>query len=100
MVSIRSRITRIPYGDQGIFIKKQMFDAMGGFKNIPIMEDIDLMLRIRKKRGKIILVPSQVKTSARRWEKEGVLFCTLRNWALAFFFLLGTDPKVLKKYYP
>lgn len=100
MVSIRSRVTRIPYGDQGIFIKKQVFYAMGGFKNIPIMEDIDLMLRIRKKRGKIILLPSRVKTSPRRWEKEGVLVCTLRNWVLSLLFLMGTDPKALKKYYP
>ena len=73
---------------------------MGGFKNIPIMEDIDLMLRIRKKGGKIILLPSRVKTSPRRWEKEGVLFCTLRNWVLSLLFLMGTDPKALKKYYP
>ena len=100
MVSIRSQITRIPYGDQGIFIKKQVFRAMGGFKNIPIMEDIDLMRRVRKRRENIILVPEQVSTSPRRWEREGVLFCTLRNWILASLFILGVDPGVLKKYYP
>jgi rSAM/selenodomain-associated transferase 2 len=100
VVSFRLRITRIPYGDQGIFVKKQFFQTIGGFKNIPIMEDVDLMRRIRKKRKKIILISEQVSTSPRRWEEEGVLFCTARNWILAFLFFVGISPVTLKKYYP
>lgn len=100
LVSIRSRITRIPYGDQAIFIKKQFFQDIGGFTNIPIMEDADLMRRIRKKGKRIILITEQVNTSPRRWEEEGVLFCSARNMVIAFLFFIGVDPVILRKYYP
>ncbi len=100
LVSIRSRITRIPYGDQAIFIKNEFFQAMGGFKNIPTMEDVELMRRIRRKGKKIMLIPEPVKTSARRWEEEGVLYCTARNFVLTCLFYLGVNPETLKKYYP
>ncbi|MBW1893798.1 MAG: TIGR04283 family arsenosugar biosynthesis glycosyltransferase [Deltaproteobacteria bacterium] len=100
IASIRSRITRIPYGDQAIFIKNRFFQTVGGFKSIPIMEDVELMRRIRKKGEKIILISEPVKTSPRRWEEEGVLYCTARNLVLACLFFSGVNPEALKKYYP
>jgi rSAM/selenodomain-associated transferase 2 len=96
---LRSRMTKIPYGDQAIFLKKEIFDRMGGFNNIPIMEDIDLMRRIKHHGYKIRFIPEQVKTSPRRWEKEGIVFSTFRNVLLSTMFYMGVSPKILKKYY-
>jgi rSAM/selenodomain-associated transferase 2 len=98
--SLRSRITRMPYGDQGIFIRKDYFHAIGGFKEIPLMEDVDLMRRIKKAGDKICILPLRVKTSPRRWEKEGVGRCTLRNWVLITLYCLGFSPEKLAKHYP
>ncbi len=97
--SLRSRWNRIPYGDQAIFIRKKYFDQIGGFKEIPLMEDVDLMRRIKKDRKKIIILPDKVITSARRWESDGVLFTTMRNQILVRLFYLGISPHKLAKYY-
>jgi rSAM/selenodomain-associated transferase 2 len=95
----RSRLTRIPYGDQTIFIRRDYFRSMGGFQDIPIMEDVDLMRRIKKKGGKIHILRDRVKTSARRWEKEGILYGTLRNWLLVSLFCSGVKPERLARFY-
>jgi len=97
--SLRSRITRIPYGDQAIFIRKSFFSRMGGFQDIPIMEDVELMRRIKKKRYKIKIIPDKVKTSPRRWQKEGVLYGTLRNWSIILLYLAGVSPARLIRFY-
>ena len=99
MVYYRTRLTKIPYGDQAIFISRRIFFRLGGFKEIPIMEDIELMRRIRAQGYPIGIIPDPVQTASRRWEKEGIVFCTLRNWALAVLFLLGVSPEKLAKYY-
>jgi len=98
-VSLRTGLTRIPCGDQAIFVKREVFNGINGFKEIPIMEDVDLMRRIRKSGHKIYIIPEKVKTSPRRWEREGVLYCTLRNWAIVILYLLGAKPEKLVKYY-
>lgn len=98
-VFLRSRITKIPYGDQAIFLKKNIFDQTGGFNEIPIMEDIDLMRRIKHRGYKIRFLPEQVKTSARRWETDGVAYSTVRNIILSSLFYCGVPPKWLKKFY-
>ncbi|MFO8083326.1 MAG: TIGR04283 family arsenosugar biosynthesis glycosyltransferase [Desulfobacterales bacterium] len=100
MVQIRSRLTRIPYGDQGIFIQKKFFKMLGGYSNMPLMEDVDLMRRVKKAGGKIAIIGEKVSTSSRRWEKEGIIFCTLRNWFLITLYFLGLPAEKLKKYYP
>ncbi|MEE8432058.1 MAG: TIGR04283 family arsenosugar biosynthesis glycosyltransferase [Candidatus Desulfatibia sp.] len=97
--SMRSRLTRIPYGDQAIFLKKRFFDQIGGFKDIPIMEDVELMQRVKKAGKKIKFIARKVQTAARRWEKEGIVYCTLRNWSLRTLYLLGVPPEKLKKFY-
>ncbi len=99
VASLRARITRMPYGDQAIFIRKDYFHAVGGFRDLPLMEDVELMRRIRKAGGRISIIPEKVKTSSRRWEKEGVLFCTLRNWALITLYFLGVPPEKLARFY-
>jgi len=97
--SLRSRRNRIPYGDQAIFIRKKYFDQIGGYKEIPLMEDIDLMHRIKKDGEKIVILPDKVTTSARRWENEGALYTTMRNLILVRLFYMGVSPHKLAKYY-
>ena len=98
-VAFRGRLTQIPYGDQAIFMNKKLFFQLGGFKEILLLEDVELMRRIKKKGGKIIILPAKVQASARRWEKEGILYCTLRNHTLILLYLLGVSPARLAKLY-
>ena len=88
----RSRLTGVPYGDQAIFLSADLFRALGGYREIPIMEDLDLMRRVRRAGGRTRLLSAAVLASARRWEAEGAWRCTLRNWLLATLFLLGVPP--------
>lgn len=99
MVYIRSRLTGIPYGDQAIFIKKEFFTRMNGHQEIPIMEDVELMRRIKKIGHKIYIIREKVRTSPRRYEKEGVIYCTMRNWLLIGLYYLGMKPEKLVKLY-
>lgn len=99
IASMRSRLTRIPYGDQAIFIRRDYFDRLGGYPEIPLMEDVALMRRIKRAGGRIGFTPEPVITSARRWEQEGILYTTLRNWLLLSAYILGMAPDKLAKYY-
>ena len=98
-VSCRTRLTRVPFGDQAIFIRRSYFESLGGFREIPIMEDVDLMKRIRRRGDRISILPAKVRTSARRWEREGILPCTFRNWTLQLAFALGVKPERLARWY-
>lgn len=97
--SLRSRWNRIPYGDQAIFLRKDYFDQIGGFKDIPLMEDVELMRRIKKDGKEICILPDKVTTSARRWQRDGALYTTLKNQLLLLLFYLGVSPGKLAKYY-
>jgi rSAM/selenodomain-associated transferase 2 len=97
--SLRSRFNRIPYGDQAIFMRKKYFDEIGRFKDIPLMEDVELMRRVKRDRKKIHILPDKVTTSARRWQRDGALYTTVRNQVLVALFRLGVSPARLAKYY-
>ncbi len=97
--SLRSRITRVPYGDQVFFTTGEYFHETGGFADIPIMEDVDFMERIKKRKEKIFIIHDRVKTSSRKWDEEGVIFCTLRNWFLITCHHMGIRPDRLVKIY-
>lgn len=99
IASMRSRLTRIPYGDQAIFIRRDDFHRLGGYPEIPLMEDVALMRRIKREGGRIGFIPEPVITSARRWEEEGILYTTLRNWILLGAYMLGVAPDKLVKHY-
>ena len=99
IASLRSRLTRIPYGDQAIFIRRDYFHQMGGYPEIPLMEDVALMRRIKGAGRRIGFIPEPVITSARRWEQEGILYTTFRNWLLLSAYTLGVAPDKLAKYY-
>lgn len=99
VANARSRITRLPYGDQAIFLRRDYFHMIGGFSRIPIMEDVDIMRRIKKRGDSIRIVGKRVQTDPRRWEKEGLVFGTLRNWVLMVLYLVGVSPHKLVRYY-
>jgi len=97
--SLRSRFTRMPYGDQVIFIRKDYFQTIGGYRTIPLMEDVDLFKRIKKRKDTICILPDRALTSPRRWENEGIISCTLRNWMLIILYQLGVSPEKLAHFY-
>lgn len=99
MANLRSHLTNIPYGDQALFFKADYFKALGGFADIPIMEDVEIMRRIKKRGDKIVFLNDTIQASPRRWQKEGVWKCTLRNWSLIFLYIAGVAPHRLAKFY-
>jgi rSAM/selenodomain-associated transferase 2/rSAM/selenodomain-associated transferase 1 len=95
---IRSRWFQRPYGDQGLFLTRALFEEMGGFADLPIMEDYEFAGRLRR-RGQIVTVGEAALTSGRRWETLGVLRTTLRNqWMLAGYHLGMSLQKLATRY--
>jgi rSAM/selenodomain-associated transferase 2 len=97
--NLRSALTRLVYGDQGLFIRKEMFLNLGGFKEIPLMEDVEISQRL-KRAGKIAFVNPPIRTLPRRWLKEGPMYTTLRDWAIAIAYtVFKVRPEKLIKHY-
>ena len=88
MVNFRSRVRQMPYGDQAIFVRANVFHEAGGFPDLPIMEDYALIRRLRRI-GRIEIAPATVLTSARRWTKHGVWRTTLLNQVCIAAYWLG-----------
>ena len=99
LASLRSRLTRLPYGDQAIFVSSALFKFVNGFPDYPIMEDVALMQRIKRTRIRPIFIPHRVVTSARRWQKQGLIYTTIRNWTLILLYLVGVHPRRLNRFY-
>lgn len=97
-VNWRSRWLQMPYGDQAIFIKSSVFHQIGGFPDLPIMEDFELMRRLRQQ-GRIALISVPVVTSARRWLKLGVWQTTLINQLTIAAYFLGIPPQQIARWY-
>lgn len=98
-VALRTRLTGIPFGDQAIFMRRSLFEQLGGYGEDPIMEDVELMKRLRKAGHSVAVIPEKVMTSPRRWEQEGLLYCTLRNWLLQAAYALGVPAHRLARWY-
>ncbi len=98
LMNIRSRWTGIATGDQAMFVRAHAFRAVGGFADLPLMEDIDLSARLRR-RGPPACLRAPVETSARRWEKHGVLRTILLMWALRLRYFFGADAQALADRY-
>lgn len=96
--NFRSRHLRLPYGDQGLFCRKDFFDSLEGFKRPYLMEDVDLVTRFRR-HGKVVVLPSRIKTSSERYLRKGVLRASMQNHLLMFMYLLGVDERRLYRIY-
>ena len=97
-VNLRSRFFHLVYGDQGIFVRKKIFLEIGKFLVTPLMEDVEFYGRLRAS-GKTVILNEKILTSARRWEKEGILYATFRNWLLLIMYYTGVPAKRLEKMY-
>jgi rSAM/selenodomain-associated transferase 2 len=98
LMGLRSRLTGIATGDQAIFLRRDAFQAVGGFPAVALMEDIAICKRL-KRLGRPLCLRACVTTSGRRWEKNGVLSTILLMWRLRFAYFLGADPKQLARQY-
>ncbi len=98
MVNLRSRWLQMPYGDQAIFLRSDLFHRLGGFPKLPIMEDFEFMRRLRR-HGKIAIASASATTSARRWEMLGPLRTTWINQRIILGHRLGVSPDTLAKWY-
>lgn len=87
------------YGDQGICLKKEVFDQLGGFPNCPLLDDFFFMKRVRRF-GRVAVIDHPLQVSARRWRECGIVRQTLRNWSLIALAMAGVSPARLARYYP
>ena len=94
LMNVRSRLTGIATGDQGIFVRRACFEAIGRFKPIPLMEDIEISRRL-KKWSRPCCLHETIITSSRRWEENGVLRTILLMWRLRLAYALGVSPEKL-----
>lgn len=97
-VRMRCRIFNLPYGDQAIFIRKHIFQKLGGYKEIPLMEDVDIISRM-KELGKISVLRKKAVTSGRRWVSKGLLKTAAVNQMTLFMYHLGVSPERLARFY-
>lgn len=96
--AFRASCRGLPYGDQGIFVRRALFDEIGGFPELKLMEDLFLMKRLRR-RTRPVLLAGPLYVSARRWRRKGVIRQTVRNWSLLAAVRLGIHPDRLARFY-
>ncbi len=97
-VSMRIRIFKLPYGDQAIFIRKTFFQQLKGYKEMPLMEDVDIISRM-KKLGSIAVLGKKAVTSGRRWVSKGLLRTAAINQMTMLMYHLGVSPERLARFY-
>lgn len=98
MMNLRSRLSGIATGDQAMFVRRTVFEALGGYAAIPLMEDIELSRRLRRL-ARPACLRDRVETSGRRWESRGVLRTVALMWRLRLAYRLGADPARLAERY-
>jgi rSAM/selenodomain-associated transferase 2 len=96
--NLRARLFGLPYGDQALFVRRSDFDAIGGFPEDPLMEDVVLVRRLRQ-RGKLVAIDETVTTGPRHWQHLGPLLTTLLNWTTVSLYFLGISPARLAPWY-
>lgn len=94
----KNRMFRQIYGDMGIFVRREVFNAMGGYSAMPLMEDMDFCRRL-KKQGKVVILPQTIKTSARRWVEEGFIRYAVKTRLLQTAWRLGVPAQKLVRFY-
>ncbi len=98
LMNWRSAVTGIATGDQGLYVSRKLFERIGGFPDIALMEDIAISRRL-KKAGRPAVASQPLVTSSRRWEKNGILRTIVLMWKLRLYYFLGVDPGRLAHMY-
>jgi rSAM/selenodomain-associated transferase 2 len=98
LVNLRTRLTGCPLGDQAQFVHRQAFTALGGFRDWPILEDLDFARRL-KRLGRTVLITTPVTTSARRFLNQGILRTIATNWLIWALYFSGVPPRLLTRLY-
>ena len=98
MINIRSCLSCVATGDQGIFVKRKTFESIGGYSEIPLMEDVALSNKL-KNVSRPVCVKEMLTTSSRRWENKGIIKTTLLMWYLRFLYWIGVSPNTLANLY-
>jgi len=97
-VALRVRWFNLPYGDQGLFVRRRIFESLGGFSPLPLMEDVEFVRRLTRS-GRVRHLTLRLTTSARRWEREGWLRRSARNLTTLSLYALGVSPERLARRY-
>ncbi len=97
-VALRVRWFNLPYGDQGLFVRRHIFESLGGFAPLPLMEDVEFVGRLTRS-GQLRHLTLRLTTSARRWEREGWLRRSVRNLTTLTLYVLGVSPERLARRY-
>jgi rSAM/selenodomain-associated transferase 2 len=97
-VACRSKLFRLPYGDQAIFVRRPVFEELNGFSALPIMEDYEFVHRLHG-RGRLAICDLAVRTSARRWQRIGFVKTTLLNQLMIAAYHCGVAPERLARLY-
>lgn len=98
LINLRSRVSGTATGDQCIFVRRSVFERLGGYADIPLMEDVELCRRLRR-RGRFVALRVRVETSARRWERNGFWRTVLLMWSLRALYAAGASPERLSGFY-
>jgi hypothetical protein len=98
LVAWRVRQWRLPYGDQGLFVRKDVFQRLGGFREMVFLEDIEFVRRLVRS-GPVVEIPLPLLTSARRWKQDGWFRRSARNLAIVGLYLAGVSPVRLSRWY-
>jgi rSAM/selenodomain-associated transferase 2 len=97
LVAWRCRVLALPYGDQGLLLPRALYDAVGGYRPLPLMEDVDLVRRLG--RSRLAALPIPALTSAERWQRDGWRRRSARNLACLSLWFLGVPPRVIARLY-
>ena len=98
LVAWRVSRLRLPYGDQGLFVRRSVFQRMGGFRDLPILEDVDFVRRLVRT-GRVAELPLALGTSSRRWRRDGWVRRSMKNLAIVGSYLAGVPPSRLARWY-
>jgi rSAM/selenodomain-associated transferase 2 len=96
--NLRTRLGKLPYGDQALFVRRTLFEALGGYASVPFMEDVQLVQTLRR-HGTLATIAAPVQTSGRRWLRDGVVYTTVRNNILMALYFCGVPPATLQHWY-
>jgi rSAM/selenodomain-associated transferase 2 len=98
LVAWRVRRLRLPYGDQGLFVRRRVFQVLGGFRELPLLEDVEFVRRLVRA-GRVVELPLALRTSSRRWRRDGWFRRSSKNLAIVGLYFAGVAPARLARWY-